>query len=110
MAAHTIEAPTPLPLPDNARTFVVRTTRRTVEVIATSAEQASDILAGQRWPLHIPPAPNPAQENYRNERGWLCERTTAAWEAWHHAYRDDLWGRLDWATGECMIDVTEAAS
>lgn len=99
--------PKPLPIPEDARTFTVVTTRRTVQVIATSVEEASAIFGCERWPLHVPPAPQPAQEKYRDGNGCLQERTTAAWDAWFGAYRTDLWGRLDSTGGECMMNVFE---
>jgi streptogramin lyase len=102
-----VAAPVPLPLPENARAFTVVTTRRTAQVIATSASEATDIFTCKRWPLHVPPAPKPAQESYRDAEGFVRQRVTAANEAWFQAYRDDLWGRLDWASGECMTNVYE---
>lgn len=102
-----VAPPAPLPLPENARAFTVVTTRRTAQVIATSAEEAVDIFTCKRWPLHVPPAPRPAQEKYRDAEGCLRERETDTWRAWHSAYRGDLWGRLDWSGGECMSRVSE---
>lgn len=100
-------APPPLALPENARAFTVKTSRRTAQVIATSVEEATAIFACQRFPLHVPPAPMPGMEKYRDENGWLRDGPTAANQAWFDAYRDDLWGRLDHSSGECMINVYE---
>lgn len=73
--------------------------------MATSADEAADIFTGKRWPLHVPPAPMPADERYPEGPMSHLSRPTAAWSAWHDAYRDDLLGRLAWAHGECMVRV-----
>lgn len=103
-----MSTPDPLPLPPTARPFLVRTTRRTEYVIATSTVQAAAIFTGKEWPIRVPPAPRPAQER-RPEPPHMShlEQPTDAWLAWHRRYDGLLMLRLAWAHGECMKGVDE---
>ena len=86
------------------RQYRIRTTQREFTILAESAEHAHDVITGRSFPCGVPPAPRPAEENYRDEHGILRQRETPAWSAWFREHQPRLWGeRLAWQHGECLL-------
>jgi len=83
------------------RSYTVRTTRRTTTIEASSVAHAVAIFTGHARPVGVPPAPRPAEH--------ADGRPTGEWLDWWREHREQLWHRLDRASGEGLVEIVDAS-